>query len=488
MDQLPFELYPQILRHLDFYDLFRARAVCRRLNLAVKDFKIRELLVLWSGVKSPSKGNWRHTQQPYDFTYSIRSRDWSQFGSILNFRFLKKVSCMWPLQILNELKNLELLEMHIGNWFIKTDLLKKLTLPELKAIDFQVSDFFFTTNHKYELELETPKLKEVTLDVTHFDSIKFNYPLAVTQLRTYSYDARMAIFKNLELFEFRFDLNPDFLVNFPKLSVLKISTIMDVSYLPEFIQKCNESSIANLRIYYLGIEMLVGDDQDSEKLDILKRMPYEINRMPFYLKAYESLDDNLPDCPEVVYGDLLKAMPKIPADFFRKFSNINSIKVSVKIEDPDRLLEFIGGCRNLTELTLTNTGLNQDFYNRLNSSLFTLKVLKDSDLRLDFSFLARMRLLHSFETDQELRITRELALASFRYLHTFIFMLYGQPFSAWRSGKNDKYVIKSGVREFPRHSSFGELVRWCDHIKKTTERSKKRVEAWKNGAQFKKSK
>ena len=486
MDLLPFELYPPIFRHLNFCDLFRVRAVCRKLNLAVKNFKIRELFLYDSMYTRPSEGNWSHTGRPYDLGYSIGDSAWcNQFKCLMDFRFLRKLKSFYLYEDINELKKLEHLEIRAeygcgGSWTIGCSM--KLALPELKAFDL------YSNYDEFPLELETPKLEDVTINGLSIDSIKFNYPLAVTHLRTSHYDEKMAIFKNLELFEFHFkDLSADFLTNFSKLKVLKIAT--KIPNLAEFMRK---RDIANLRIYYLGIEHLVGDELDGEREFSLERMSADrkINRMPFYLKYYASLDDDLPNCPELCYDDLLKAMPEIPGDFFRKFNNIQTIKISTKVENASRLLEFISGCQNLSELTLTNTTLCQAFYDRLPSvsSLCYLSVFEDSELRLEFGFLTSMKRLKTFKTDQELHLTAQLALDSLRYLHTFIFKIDGQTFSVRRSDIKGKYVLESSLREFPRRSTFSELLRWCDHVKKTAERSKKRVEAWKNGPQFKKTK
>ena len=484
MDLLPFELYPPILGYLDFQDLLSVRTVCRKLNLVVKDFKIRELYVYTARyLMWPSKGHWSHTGQPYDFSYSIHADAWSMFSSVMNFQFLKKLKCNDLHEFLNELKSLELLEIRFWYNRPKNEHMR-LILPALKTIELK------QTTAKFSLELETPKLKEVTLRVP-IDCIKFNYPLAVTQLRTTSYDEKLAVFENLELLECRLDdQSPDFLTNFPKLNVLKIPTKISAYRLAEFRRKRDE--LANLRLYYLGIEQLIGDELDNEREFSFERMSSDrhINRMPFYLKYYDLLDNNLPSCTELLYDDLLKKMPKIPGDFFRKFSNINSIKVSIKVDDPNGLLEFIGNCANLFELTLTATELSQTFYERLPSvsSLFILKMFKDPDLQLDFGFLARMKRLRTFETDQELQMTAELELDSFRYLRSLSFKTCGNTFVVRKSEAKGKYVLKSNVHQFPRHSSLGELLRWFDHIKKTAERSKKRVEAWKNGPQFKRSK
>ena len=350
MDRLPFELYFPIIRHLDLNDLIQVRAVCRKFRDAVQDFKIRELVML-SRHQRRTRGNWIHTVQPYDLSYSISNEERFRRlvdACIINFSFLKRAKVNWLSELLNDFRKLEHLEVECDLYSKNANF--KLALPELKTFRVERSCYQFPA--PFVAELETPKLRDVFFG---FDAVleyfKFNYPLAVAYLRTTYFFEGIAEFRNLETFEIFYckDLKIDFLVNLPRLTAVKV--LMRKPYSLEFeLPKLDELKRANFRLYHLGIELLVGDELDEESEDtlieisngILNAELNQTRRTRFYLKYYELMDDYLPNCSALLYDVLPENIEK-QEKFFRKF-NIQSLQVSRPVENQDRLVRLIDAC------------------------------------------------------------------------------------------------------------------------------------------------
>ena len=484
MDLLPNELYPFILSYLDFYDLLSVRTVCRKFRNIVQDFKIKELVRSkpqpWRDAQR-TKGNWFRTGRPYEFSNTIDDDlQWLLDKSILNFQFLKRARVDW-LEPLNSFKHLEQVEIFEKCEKVLSSYNVKLVLPKLKA--FLIAVRYWDRNDKFSLELETPKLSEVSIRAAYPEKIKFNYPLVVHYLkigleRRVYLNETIAVFENLEILEFAGSplLKADILNNFPKLNALKFDAKMS---LVEFIEKRKELG-ANFQIYYLGVKHAIGND-------FLYHPGFNVSRMQFYLKHYKLLDDDLSKCFELQYEDLVERRVTVDDEFFRKFSNIQ--KISKPVEKPEQLVCLISGCPNLFELSLTCSGLsNQTFYDRLPeiSSLFVLQVYSDpAGLRLDFGFLGRMKQLEELWTDHDLALDERQAPDLFRYFKCFSFSSGGRFFSLLKSDVKGKYVLQVEGVELPNQGSSKEVLRWCDHIRKKDERSKRKCEAWKT--EFKKS-
>lgn len=498
MDLLPVELYPSILLYLDLYDLLNVRRVCPKFRDIVQDFKIKELVWPeshhWCNARR-TKGNWFHTGQPYEFSYTMgEDLQWLLNKSILNFQFLKRARVDW-LNQLNDFQHLE----HVEIFKIRCRLQDsyKLILPKLKAFEIVLSSA--ETRNEFSLELETPKLRDVSIKGDCPEKIKFNHPLAVSYLKTNRsadvyLNETIAVFKNLQVFEYfgHTAIEADFLEKFAKLNVLKIDG--RISNLTDFILKRKELN-ANFRIYYLGVEQVVGNELRGERefnlQEIANRNPLfnPVSRMRFYLKYYPRLDDDLSECFRLEYEDLVVRGLTVDSVFLRKFKNIQSIQISQPVEKPDQLIQLIGGSPNLFELKLTRSGLNQTFYNCLPaiSSLFILQIYRDPpDLRLNFNFLARMKQLEELWTDHNIILNEHQAPDLFRYLNWFVFVFNDNNFTLRKSDVKGRYVLQVNGDKLFEQSTSNEVVRWSAHVCKVSEQSKRKCKTRKTS--FKKSK
>ena len=82
---------------------------------------------------------------------------------------------------------------------------------------------------------------------------------------------------------------------------------------------------------------------------------------------YARLDYNLRHESFLNYSNLMHLTNAIPVDFFKKFTNINAIRVENRVENEDNLIEFIKNCPNLFDLRLENSELSQNFYDQFAS-------------------------------------------------------------------------------------------------------------------------
>ena len=122
-------------------------------------------------------------------------------------------------------------------------------------------------------------------------------------------------------------------------------------------------------------------------------------------KNYDKLVRPLPFQTRVTYTQVARAFNgQIPANFFKYFPEIQSVKVSAHPDSLSDLLNFLENCSDLKCLDLFNCQFDQLFYEQLArfQSLRYLSVHELSERQIDFSFVCQLKHLDTFELISDL--------------------------------------------------------------------------------------
>lgn len=289
----------------------------------------------------------------------------------------------------------------------------KLSLPKLKVLHLQRS-----TMWPFNLQVVAPRLHSFGL---HFDSMedvfRFEHPESVRRLEVdlLWYENGLFSFFNLE------ELSVDNLLGgdekvfsaFPRLKTLKLklnnrndreiiskTQISLDKYLTRFVLD------RNLQIFCHGFR--IADRQTIDRFFAnfppssfyYSRYPSEnkpiAKFVKFFIENLEEIEDDLNappliDCQMVYKWFGQEDERPIPIDLIlAKFGRLQAISISSKIKYPNRLLQFLAGCKRLGKLHIENAQLSQAFFDEL-PSITSLCYLQIYEFQaLNFRFIHRM--------------------------------------------------------------------------------------------------
>jgi hypothetical protein len=366
-------------------------------------------------------------------------------------------------------KGLESLEMEIRYNYIKYDNVK-LSLPKLKylEIDYIKNGNYKIRNKFLSIEFDTPLLHSLKLRHPVCGFI-FTYPLSIKFLSILMYKDYYLIFENIRYLECQFtselDLN---ILNFKKLRELHVLSLC--SDLSAIANQNREPNIQALKIYQYGVLINNNEyDYDYRKhcnLELGKDF-YEVNNrhFSFLMNNYSNISDKLHFMNFIDYSLLMDITnDHLPADFFKKFFNINFLRVKGKVKDQDQLFRFISRL-NLHRLVLIDSDLNQSFYNNLASvcSLSCLEFFEND--KINFKFINNMHRLIVLVTNQELLLD-VIELNRLQYLKYINFKNENLSIEILKKGRNKYGLIKEENQRYNKDKiSYLELISLCHELK-----------------------
>lgn len=434
IDHLPDELFVLILNYVDLSDLFNnGKLVSKKWYSFISEMRFDELIVSRQFIYSNS---WFHTYKSINLKNLIQCRkfDFFDFDSFrrnfLNLKYLK-IYCYTDrsaldFERLNRFERLIHLELgYAGEESAKQNLC--LRLPNLEIL--KIKNYFGQPD---KLIIDCPRLNvlscfdldDVSIDqstiassIRHLEVKKFNHKLRkLVNLECLRW-VNMSTELSCEFSSFT-PRYKDQLFTFMPVGLKELhlndEQIGDVFKLENDCRLCighflKERIVQkrhhNLKIYLEDVRLSTYKPIDEYKFNARKYLT-------LFYENYEQLADRVPCYNQIDYDDLMQVFGEIPANFFRKFINIQKVR-SKNTKNPMHFYWFISNLYNLNDLHLYTPGLGQAFYNRLPAiapRLTHFYLAERIDLELKYDFVLRFKVLIKFETSQSLPLDLTLSV------------------------------------------------------------------------------
>ena len=434
MENLLPELYDEILSRLPLTDLARLRRVSKKFRGIVREYRIKELhsCVSWAS-HTEDLGEYQnsHIIRPRDMknvvkfmiciynrtsNRTIENKEFPTANIFLksghfNVQFLRSLSCAFTegavrLSDINKLVMLERLEIYFAQCVPSRDD-KKLVLPNLKTF------LLLRCIHDLALEVDAPKCEgfhwenhsNVYLPQIRrngqFIRLEFKHPDSVKYLSLYRYHRKSHVFRNVEFLqisstslrdeEFSTDslMDEQFFAAFPRLNTVKIMNYGSLKELRKLVRLKHLLRGQSLTMFFHGIRLVDGSELDAfEEKDFefcpdtkLSRVHSTPAQFSAQIRNYEKLDDGLNFVKKILLTErvaegVFKHYATDPGRFLRIFDSVVTICSEVKIENAELFLRFLISFKRFTWLTISNSGLDQAWYDQLLRQLESVRTLR----------------------------------------------------------------------------------------------------------------
>lgn len=422
---LPPELICEIFKHLNLSDLLKCR-VCKYLDAIVSEFKLSKLVVAYSD-------RFRGTR--YDTKERINlNSEWCHPKLLKKKAGQKIISKLEYLWIIDS-GNFDLNKLNLFNQLKQLEISEKLV--DMKRIGLKLFNlevlYFAYSNPNCHISIDCPKLKKLAYNEGR-DLLKVKYPRTITKIESNFSISKLFKFKNIEYLK---SYNPNILISsslsrFRKLkelhyksSIRSIIHFFDLpadNYEPQL--KAMFSTLReqnkNLKIHIYGVNLT----NNIEHLDFGKQSGHQIDEY-FFIKNYKYLKNEIEFVTHLDFSNLIRLTNdmkiEIPNDYLKKFSNIQSIRVSNKVNEK-LFLNFLKSSNNYStnRLELKHTRFSQVFYDELPSlcSLNYFYFEEFEEIELNYEFLGKFKHLKWFNIRQNINSFKSIGslLESFNHL------------------------------------------------------------------------
>lgn len=381
----------KILKDLnDLGEMLKCRRLNKRCKQIVDKIRITGSLAVEGGNRSSSSRHLRFDVQRYEFTSKLIG-PMSVLFRTENFNLMK---CKFMLKMISRLRMLAIEYLSIRtipqlNQFQSSiNQLKalehlqigtlSLSRPRTLRLD-HVRRFALMRTYTQSLVLTAPKLTHLA-ELCGQPNFELTTKDRLTHLTLFGYEANLLDNCATEQIEYlRFDGRMELATiqtiirNYTALRELHIK-LMNRSAVCEILKQRKIARNLNLVIYFSGfriddlgdVEQLFGDEAE------VKSAPYSFmvaNFERFHLVDYVKL---------VSYSKLIKQLDgQLTFDeFFSKFIRIEQVTVGRFVDSQPNLIAFLKKCKLLNKLTITNSPLNQMFYDKLHTFCGGLETLK----------------------------------------------------------------------------------------------------------------
>ena len=403
INRLPVELFCMLLEYLDRSELFLYESVCQRWANFVKAF-VRNKLVI-SRIHKVRPIHWFYLDERCPPS-SVMVR--SDLNVIEN-------------SFLFGLKHLKIRDQYIRDYHTKNkrslyppltnlNLINRLTALEVLEISRSPAGTISLPNLKYlaiSYNMEYPR--PILIDCPQLSSFKtkssnlvFDFSPQTSISHLYVNEFSMENFEKLRnlaylsVIDFKYNFKSEkytegILKGFPKLKAISVrsrsySTPDSIAF-KELLKEKQALGRAELVLIFCGVRI------ESEE-QFLNSQTYGPGLTRLYLENYLQLyEAELKWIERIYYFDF-----EIPADFHQKFKYVREIKIGSRVDDEDRLIEFIVGFKRLDKLDIKReVQLVGRFYRKLNRSLSSISYLKIwiepyEDIEdIDFEFLFELK-------------------------------------------------------------------------------------------------
>lgn len=383
INRLPVELFCMLFEYLDRNELPAYGSVCKRWAYFVAVFVRQKLVISIENEVRPS--HWFYLDESClpigAVNVTLVANSFLYLKQLKICNFVANPYTKQPRQdlvLINRLAALEVLE--ISQLPFGT-----LSLPNLThlAIDHLNNPRDYKT-----MFIDCPRLlgfktKMFARGSRNFD---FIHPESITHLYLdrYSYKETFEQLTSLQYlsitgFENEYGAEKEYtnkiFSNFPKLKEISVRPNWlvgrDRLTFIEILEKKKALARGNVALTFCGVSI-----ENEDQLDCLvpDSDSYKANKLllNFYIQNYSSLRvPELRSIQVIHYAEL-----QIPTDFHEKFRHVREIRVNSRIEDEDRLIEFIRGFERLDTVGVKNVArLKESFYRKLASSCSSLPYL-----------------------------------------------------------------------------------------------------------------
>lgn len=417
LKDLPYLIFHSfIFKNLDLDDIWTFRLVCKKFYSITKAYNISELII--NNPRFCDHAHWFSTTKPFSpldqFDYLKPDLLTNPAKNLINLKYLRIYEFNgMELKVLNKFTKLQILE-------IKTlDLTSydRLQLPNLKSLSIQSMIRF---GESYDLVIDTPSLHSLNLEIsTYFDNIVIlKNCSSVKYLRVGYWDDKILRFQNLEHLEIHGKVFYKDIIRLKNLKKLKIV----IGYSNYELEQLSQFKKRNIELVVNGVRM----KEININEELRNIFNGESQRLTFQLNNYNNLEDDLYFLKSFSQDELERLLTNYQPDLPAKFSNIQHLYISKKMEKANEFAQFLSGCYNLHRLNIVRSSLDQEFYNQLTimKSLYALEIDESMNgFNLNFEFLNKLPYLREFCTDLDVILDENLNLNNFNRLKTFNFKI-----------------------------------------------------------------
>ena len=436
IDDLPPEMISELFEYLPLKDLAACSLVNKRWHSIFVSFKLHGLAVFDCHPFSSAPRMWFNSKQPIRETQRCDPAMFRRLEEKPLLSNLKQLALYgWTLNFeLNKLGHRFPQLMHLQ---IKVNYLVEnvnLNLPRLKVLALHFGD---TSS---PLSIDCPLLSTLSYNAWRGDAnrLEVKHPETIRKLLMELVGQQLAPFKNIECLVTRqFEtISKATLLSLSRLRELRYNVNIESAFwteahngagtadrlkrkLSEFLDEAKKLRGGDFRFTFAGFQLTKTMlEQIDFGVQVNARGEECVSNEYVYMKNYHLIE---PDALHFVYridynGLLSHSTGEFPCCFSQKFTDIQWVEATAKVQDADHFLSFLKSLRSLRRLELTNTGLGQKFYDQLPATAPSLTILYLGDghckdeLQLNFDFIDKLS--HLFD----LSIEPELSLDSFLFL------------------------------------------------------------------------
>lgn len=516
MDELPLEIYEAIFDYLHLVDIARLRAVCKKFQSVVKEYRIRELQIGHFGDYGYKEGTIRNgllsmprnvkrtvlgevlkfkrqfenlldDQVGYTFERSFydqlyefkKARDHRKYlvtrifltSGLFNVRFLRSLICDLSrnavgardlnADCLNQFTKLKRLEIFVHrSYFGEKHLNIKWCLPELEVL-------ILRNCWNVTIEIDAPKCQGFHYNGSKLSTFKFSTPESVKYLSLGRYDERAHVFKNIEHLEIFFParlIDESFYSAFPLLKTFRVKFCRSLQTPKQIFQTKNRNEEKDVKLLFHGIHLITGREldgsedffedifedhggnYDTDYYDNLEKFEYDSGqyRFPVLIENYDRLEEGLNFVRHLVFSERVAELFELnPRKFQRIFDNIGIVSSYIKIEKPELFFSLLSYYSELQYLTIKNSGLGQQWFDRLVVFKGLRRLTVVEERKINFSFINELPNIRDLNTNHDLDLNDEVQLDEWERKEPYftIKMKTGR-FSIFINHRKEKYLLK----------------------------------------------
>ena len=444
MNDLPPEMICHVLNYLSLAELVDKKLVCKLWNeLISSQLKVTGLFVTQI---TKMKKIWWHVNRPIDEHLEVHPY---LFLSQLHLPILRNLKCL-RIYVYDKLGDFNLNELNAFDQLVHLDVFSivvrsskiEWNLPNLQTLKVALR----TEERENQLlvSIDCPRLKVLSHDYPNMGDnvlVDVKAPETIITLCAAFHGAELTPFKNIEIYKYLGELASvnlnSFIEQMPKLKVLEMNNEIEryeyelrneerrgrneeeddeeeeedeeeesppqelfERFLKRLLADRRKALRSDLKLFFAGVE--IRDEALVDHLDfqMIERdeAPYpELSNEHLYFGNYPAdclpnLQERLEFIDRVHYNVLMSLVDELPKDYFKRFSNIDGVITSGKIQDPEHFASFLKSLNCLCFLRMLNPCLEQEWYDRLPAICYVRNLYlneNDETVELNFDFLAR---------------------------------------------------------------------------------------------------
>lgn len=476
MENLPLEIYEAIFDHLHLKDVARLRAVCKKLQSVVKEYRIRELHLGYYAYKEGTfqigpifrprnmkavvpgeemsfKRSWRfHFLHAGPAPLLKQLKDYQKTNvdlqcsaaniflrsDLFNVQYLKILTCEFPengircAEEINQFTKLQRLEIFFNT---RKELRVNLCLPELQILIIRDCS-------RKTLEIDAPKCKGFHCSREDKSTFKFSNPSSVRYLSLDWFDERVCVFENIEHLEIS---HSHYLIHesfHSAFSLLKTLRMLICQSAEEIVQFMNTVGKRHVQLFVYGIRLVTGNELGDchyfrgyyfrdQRQDVFHSFSsldaFSTERFEVLIDNYEKLNGELNFVRHMVFSERVARLFELdPRKFVGFFSNIAMFSSRIAIDKPELFFSLLSHYSRLQCLEIVDSGLEQQWFDRLACFKGLRALIIEEEKKINFSFLNKLPKIDNLKTNCDLDFNEEIRLDQWKRQFNFMIRFYSR--------------------------------------------------------------